>query len=85
MLLARNREKTVGDLYAFSRGLTGIAILKELVETTAEQVSAMLRLAVFGHIEDAKNLCRAPAIPPVRNSIKPNWRLFVRLGGCVRN
>jgi two-component system, OmpR family, sensor histidine kinase KdpD len=52
MLVARNREKTMVDLYAFSRSLTGIATREELLETTAEQVGSMLRLAVVVLIED---------------------------------
>lgn len=87
MLLARNREQTMGDLYAFSRRLTGIATLGELLETTAEQVGAMLRVDVVVLIEDDEKLVPRASHPahvrlgePELAAIRSAWRNERRLG-----
>ena len=87
ILLARNREKTMGDLYAFSRRLTGIATLKELLETTAQQVGSMLHLAVVVLIEDDEKLMQRASHPTNAQldeqelaAIRSTWRNKRRLG-----
>jgi two-component system, OmpR family, sensor histidine kinase KdpD len=42
MLLARDREKITADLYSFSRKLTGIVSLADLLAATEAQVASML-------------------------------------------
>jgi two-component system sensor histidine kinase KdpD len=63
-IVARQRAATTEDLYRFSRKLTGIAALDDLLWATAYQVAHMLRLHVVVLLPEGENLNVRAGYPP---------------------
>ena len=63
-IVARQRAATTEDLYRFSRKLTGIATLDDLLWATAYQVAHMLHLHVVLLLPDGANLHVRAGYPP---------------------
>jgi len=63
-IVARQRAATTEDLYRFSRKLTGIATLDDLLWATAYQVAHMLRLHVVLLIPEGEDLNVRAGYPP---------------------
>ncbi|MEO8301823.1 MAG: sensor histidine kinase KdpD, partial [Rhizomicrobium sp.] len=63
-IVARQRAATTEDLYRFSRKLTGIATLDDLLWATAYQVAHMLRLHVVLLLPEGESLEVRAGYPP---------------------
>jgi two-component system sensor histidine kinase KdpD len=63
-IVARQRAATTEDLYRFSRKLTGIATLDDLLWATAYQVAHMLRLHVVLLLPEGEDLNVRAGYPP---------------------
>ncbi|MDB5733906.1 MAG: histidine kinase [Alphaproteobacteria bacterium] len=63
-IIARQRAATTEDLYRFSRKLTGIASLDDLLWATAYQVAHMLGLHVVLLMPDGEDLAVRAGYPP---------------------
>jgi two-component system sensor histidine kinase KdpD len=63
-ITAQQRAKTTEDLYAFSRKLTGIVSLDDLLWATSFQIASMLRVRVVILLPDAGTLAVRSGYPP---------------------
>ncbi|HKU54638.1 MAG TPA: DUF4118 domain-containing protein, partial [Rhizomicrobium sp.] len=63
-IIARQRAATTEDLYRFSRKLTGIAVLDDLLWATAYQVAHMLSLHVVLLLPEGEELFVRAGYPP---------------------
>ena len=88
-IVARQRAATTEDLYRFSRKLTGIATLDDLLWATAYQVAHMLHLHVVLLLPEGEDLQCARRLSPGRHaggrrSRRRQMGLRARPGGGAR-
>ena len=63
-VMAQQRAKTTEDLYAFSRKLSGVVSLDDLLWATSFQIASMLRVRVVILLPDAQTLTVRSGYPP---------------------